>query len=186
MIDRWHDGGFQVRRCSLLDAMGWNMPNEMSETILAVPERWPEITDFHCHLHNTRGVTMASFYEALKLGVKEFDTSIGGMSSCPYCGNGRAAGHVPMEDFVHLCHELGIETGYDLDKLIEAATIAEEVVGHPLWGHVSKSGSRPRGENLYPREMPFVETLEHAAHFRTGAEAYAGQTAPWDETEVPG
>ena len=57
---------------------------------------------------------------------------------------------------------------------------------HPLWGHVSKSGSRPRGENLYPREMPFVETLEHAAHFRTGAEAYAGQTAPWDETEVPG
>ena len=181
MIDRWHEGGFKVRRCSLLDAMGWNMPHEVSETILAVRERWPEITDIHCHLHNTRGVTMASYYEALKLGVREFDTSIGGMGGCPYCGNGRAAGHVPTEDFVHLCHQLGIETGYNLDKLIEAAAIAEEVVGHALWGHVSKSGALPKGEELYPREMPFVETLEHAAHFRTGAEAYEGQTAPWAE-----
>ena len=179
MIDAWHEGGFEVRRCSFLDAMGWNMPHLVEETILAVRDRWPEISDFHCHLHDTRGATMASFYEALKLGVREFDTSIGGMGGCPYCGNGRAAGHVPTEDFVDLCHELGIETGYNLDKLIEAAAIAEEVVGHPLWGHVSKSGPRPRGEELYPRDLPFVETLDEAAHFRKGPEVYAGQLSPW-------
>ena len=181
MIDCWHQAGFEVKRCSFLDAMGWNMPHLVEETILRIRDRWPEITDFHCHLHDTRGATMASFYEALKLGVREFDTSVGGMGGCPYCGNGRAAGHVPTEDFVDLCHELGIETGYNLDKLIEAAAIAEEVVGHPLWGHVSKSGPRPRGEKLYPRGMPFVETLEEAAHFRKGPGVYAGQSSPWKE-----
>ncbi len=179
MIDCWHEGGFEVSRCSLIEAMGWSMPHQVKETLLEIRERWPEITDFHCHFHNTRGVAMASYYEALQLGGREFDTSLGGMGGCPYCGNGRAAGHVPTEDFVDFCHELGIETGYDLDKLIEAAAIAEEVVGHPLWGHLSKSGPRPRGETLYPKTMPFVETLEEAAHFRKGPSAYEGQISPW-------
>ncbi len=184
MMGKWHDAGIKVNRCSFLDAMGWNMPHEVRETIVAIKEKYPEIIDFHMHLHDSRGVTLASYYEALQLGVREFDTSIGGMGGCPYCGNGRAAGHVPTEDFVNLCHELGIETGYDLDKLIEAAAIAEEVVGHPLKGHVSKSGPRPRGEKLYPADMPFVETLEEAAHFRKGPEVYAGQLSPWRDGDA--
>ncbi|MDP6875362.1 MAG: citramalate synthase [Alphaproteobacteria bacterium] len=184
LVGKWHAVGIKVNRCSFLDAMGWNMPHEVRETLEAIKERYPEITDFHMHLHDSRGVTLASYYEALKLGVREFDTSIGGMGGCPYCGNGRAAGHVPTEDFVNLCHELGIETGYDLDKLIEAAAIAEEVVGHPLWGHVSKSGARPRGDRRYPANMPFVETLEEAAHFRKGPEVYAGQLSPWKDGDA--
>ncbi len=179
MVDAWHDAGFEVGRLSLSDAMGWNVPHQVRETIESVRERWPEIETFHLHLHNSRGATIASYYEALLLGVSEFDTSIGGMGGCPYCGNGRSAGHVPTEDFVDLCHEMGIETGYDLDKLIEAAWIAEEVVGHSLWGHVSKSGPRPRADRVYPVDMPFIETLEEAAHFRHGASVYQGQIAPW-------
>ena len=186
LVGKWHDAGFEVRQCAFFDAMGWNMPHEVRETLLAIRERWPEITEFHMHLHNSRGVTLASYYEALQLGVTEFDTSLGGMGGCPYCGNGRAAGHVPTEDFVNLCHELGIETGYDLDKLIEAAAIAEEVVGHPLWGHVSKAGPLPRGDRLYPSDMPFVETLEEAAHFRKGPEVYAGQLSPWRQGDALG
>lgn len=184
MMRQWHNAGFEVKRCSFLEAMGWNVPNQVRETIVAIRERWPEITDFHMHLHNTRGVTLISYYEALQLGVREFDTSLGGMGGCPYCGNGRAAGHVPTEDFVDLCHELGIETGYKLDKLIEAAAIAEEVVGHPLWGHISKAGPRPRGEDVYPADMPFVETLEEAAHFRNGPGVYEGQLSPWIEGDA--
>jgi len=180
MIDAWHDAGFEVGRLSLSDAMGWNLPHQVRETIESVRERWPEIETFHLHLHNTRGQTLTSYYEGLMLGVTEFDTSIGGMGGCPYCGNGRSAGHVPTEDFVDLCHEMGIETGYDLGKLIEAAWIAEEVVGHPLWGHVSKSGPRPRAESVYPIDMPFIETLEEAAHFRKGPSVYAGQLSPWE------
>ncbi len=179
MIDRWHDAGFTVTRCSLLDAMGWNLPHEVRETLQAIRNKWPEIAELHCHFHNTRGSGIASYYEALQLGVREFDTSIGGMGGCPYCGNGRAAGHVPTEDFVDLCEEMGIATGYKLDKLIEAAAVAEEVVGHPLWGHVSKAGPRPRGDSLYPIDMPFVETLEEAAHFRKGPGVYSHQLTPW-------
>lgn len=184
MIDRWHNAGFEVTRCSFLEAMGWNLPHQVRETLLAIREKWPEITTFHCHLHNSRGVTIASYYEALELGVSEFDTSLGGMGGCPYCGNGRAAGHVPTEDFVDLCHEMGIETGYNLDKLLDAAAIAEEVVGHPLWGHVSKAGPRPRGERLYPSNMPFVETLEEAAHYRKGPGVYENQLSPWREGDA--
>ncbi len=184
MIDKWHEAGIAVTRCSFVEAMGWNLPHTVSQTIESIMERWPEITDFHLHLHNTRGTTIASYYEALRLGVREFDTSIGGMGGCPYCGNGRAAGHVPTEDLVDLCHEIGIETGYNLDKLIEAAAIAEEVVGHPLWGHVSKAGARPRGDRLYPVQMPFVETLEEAAHFRKGPGVYDGQLSPWKEGDA--
>ncbi|HIG59394.1 MAG TPA: citramalate synthase [Gammaproteobacteria bacterium] len=184
MLDKWHNAGFEVKRCSFVEAMGWNMPHQVRETILAIRETWPEITDFHCHMHNVRGSTITSYYEALQLGVREFDTCLGGMGGCPYCGNGRAAGHVPTEDFVDLCHEMGIETGYDLDKLIEAAVIAEEVVGHPLWGHVSKGGPRPRGDQIYPARMPFVETLQEAAHFRMGPAVYAGQLMPWKEGDA--
>lgn len=179
MFDKWQNAGIKVTRVALLEAMGWNLPHLVRETLLAIRERWPDVTDFHLHLHNQRGATIASYYEGLQLGVREFDTSLGGMGGCPYCGNGRAAGHVPTEDFVDLCHEMGIETGYNLDKLIEAVAIAEEVVGHPLWGHVSKAGPRPRANKLYPRDMPFVETLDEAAHFRKGPQVYQGQIAPW-------
>jgi hydroxymethylglutaryl-CoA lyase len=184
MIGKWRAAEITVERVSLLEAMGWNLPHLVRETILAIRERWPQIAVFHMHLHNQRGAAIASYYEALRLGATEFDTSLGGMGGCPYCGNGRSAGHVPTEDFVDLCHEMGIATGYDLDKLIEAVAIAEEIVGHPLWGHVSKSGPRPRGAVLYPRDLPFIETLEEAAHFRNGPDVYAGQRSPWKTNDA--
>lgn len=179
MIGKWQAAGIRVKRVSIYEAMGWNLPHAVREFMTAIRERWPEVTDFHMHLHDQRGATLASYYEALQLGAAEFDTCLGGMGGCPYCGNGRAAGHVPTEDFVDLCHEMGVATGFDLGKLIEAVAIAEEVVGHPLRGHVSKAGPRPRGAALYPADMPFVETLEQAAHFRKGPQVYAGQISPW-------
>ncbi len=184
MIGKWEAAGIPVTRVSFLEAMGWNLPHLVRETMTAIRDRWPSVKDFHMHLHNQRGATLASYYEALQLGAAEFDTCLGGMGGCPYCGNGRAAGHVPTEDFVDLCHEMGIETGFKLDQLIEAVAIAEEVVGHPLWGHVSKSGPRPRGDALYPIDMPFVETLEEAAHFRKGPQVYEGQISPWRDNDA--
>jgi hydroxymethylglutaryl-CoA lyase len=178
-IGLWHEAGLTVDSCRIIDDMGACLPDQLIEMLTAIGERWPEITDYGLHLHNQRGATNICYYEALKLGVTHFDTSLGGLGGCPYCGNGRSAGHVPTEDFVYLCHEMGVETGLDLDKLIEAAAVAEEVVGHPLWGHVSKAGPRPRGGRLYPRDMPFVETLAEASHFRNGPAAYDGQVMPW-------
>lgn len=184
MVDKWQSVGITVNRVSFLDAMGWNMPHTVREYITAIKEKYPKIEKFHMHLHNTRGATIASFYEALLLGADEFDTSLGGMGGCPYCGNGRAAGHVPTEDFVHLCHQMGIETGYDIEKVIDAAAIAEEVVGHPLHGHVSRAGGLPDNDHVYPADMPFVESLQEAAHFRKGPSVYEGQISPWRDGDA--
>jgi hydroxymethylglutaryl-CoA lyase len=58
--------------------------------------------------------------------------------------------------------------------------LAEEVVGHPLWGHVSKAGPRPREKkDLFPMDLPFIETEQQAQHFRLGPSAYVGARSPW-------
>ena len=59
--------------------------------------------------------------------------------------------------------------------------LAEEIVGHPLWGHVSKGGPRPKGKKLYAMDMPFIETLDEARHFIKGPGAYKGAPSPWKE-----
>lgn len=178
-IDLWRQAGLSVTRLQLIDDMGACMPGPLMDLITYAQRTYPEITDYGLHLHNQRGVTNICYYEALKLGVTRFDTSIGGMGGCPYCGNGRSAGHVPTEDFTYLCHELGIDTGLDLDKLIDAAVVAETVVGHPLHGHVSRAGPRPRADRIYAPDLPFIETLEEAQHFRKGSSACAHQLKPW-------
>jgi len=154
--------------------------------LVAIKEQWPDVHDFNLHLHDTRGVALTSAYMALRV-LEARDTlslqpAIGGMGGCPFCGNGRSAGLAPTEDLIHMMEGLGIDTGVDLEKLIEAVWFAEEIVGHPLWGHVSKSGPRPTGKKLYAMDMPFVETLDHARHFIKGAEAYKGAPSPWKET----
>jgi hydroxymethylglutaryl-CoA lyase len=185
----WNEAGIEVKGIWMGDPMGWNTPHQIMKYIFRIKERWPEINEWHFHLHNTRGVGLVSHFVILTSLSPEdtvwLDGSVGGMGGCPYCGNGRAAGMVPTEDFFYMTQEMGIKDGelkdVDLDKVIEAACIAEEVVGHPLWGHVSKAGPRPRGENLYAMDMPFVSTLEEASHFRKGSSTYDNSFSPWKE-----
>jgi hydroxymethylglutaryl-CoA lyase len=101
------------------------------------------------------------------------------MAGCPYCGNGRAAMMIATEDLMHMLEDMGIHTGVDLYKLIEVVWLAEEIVGHPLHGFVSKAGPRPRYDKLYPMDMPFVETFDEAKHFLRGPATYAQQSSPW-------
>ena len=77
---------------------------------------------------------LSNAFAAMEMGVDDFDAAVGGLGGCPYGGFKGAAGNISSEDLVHMCHELGIETGIDLDKLIEAAREAEKIVGHPLPG----------------------------------------------------
>jgi hydroxymethylglutaryl-CoA lyase len=89
------------------------------------------------------------------------DASIGGMGGCPYCGNGRTTRMIPTEDLVHLLEAEGVDTGVDLDALIEAAWLAEEVVGHELYGRVSKGPAR--AATAWRHGHAAVETFEQAA-----------------------
>jgi hydroxymethylglutaryl-CoA lyase len=189
MLDKqhqlWDEAKIPVTKIGISDPMGWNMPDQVERQLQAIKNRWPKIKKFNLHLHNTRGMALTSSYVAMRT-LDESDTlrlqpAIGGMGGCPFCGNGRSAGLAPTEDLIHMMEGMGIHTGVDLEKLVEAVWYAEELVGHPLWGHVSKGGPRPTDKKLYPMDMPFVETLDHARHFIKGSEAYKGAPSPWKE-----
>ncbi len=181
----WTEAGVRVDRIWLGDPMAWNVPNVVAAQMLALRKRWPDVKKVHLHLHDARGTALLSAYEALTNLTDEYtlvlDSSVGGMGGCPYGGHGRMTRMIPTEDLIDLLHELGIPTGVDLGRLIEAALLAEEVVGHSLWGHVSKAGPRPRGDQLFPMDLPFIETEEQAQHFRLGPRAYEGALSPWTE-----
>ncbi len=131
--------GCVLRGVSLADTMGWGTPLRTQQLIGAIRERWPQLT-IKLHLHDTRGTAISSAAAALEMGVRDFDSSIGGLGGCPFAGNKGAAGNVCSEDLVFMCQEMGIETGIDLDLLIAAARRAEELVGHELPGKLMKSG----------------------------------------------
>lgn len=184
-IDAWAAAGIRTTGIYLGDPMSWNTPRAVVSQIRRIRELWPQVSTLHLHLHNGRGGALASAYAALhELNAEHtlvIDSSIGGMGGCPYCGNGRATKMIPTEDLVDLLEGEGVPTGIDLEKLIEAAHLAEEVVGHELYGHVSKVGRRPEIGELYPMNMPLVETIDSAQHFRLGPQVYAGNLAPWRE-----
>ncbi len=181
----WNAVGVTIDRVWIGDPMAWNVPDAVGSQLRAIKARWPQITTFHLHLHDARGTALLSAYEAMNALSPEdtlvLDSSVGGMGGCPYGGHGRMTRMIPTEDLVDLLNELGVETGVDLDRLIDAALLAEDVVGHPLWGHVSKAGPRPRGTRLFAMDMPFIETEEQAQHFRLGPSAYDGARSPWSE-----
>jgi hydroxymethylglutaryl-CoA lyase len=181
----WEEAGIAVTKVGISDPMGWNMPDQVERQLIAIKKRWPSIKSFNLHLHNTRGMALTSSYVAMRVldatDTLRLQPAIGGMGGCPFCGNGRSAGLAPTEDLIHMMEGMDIDTGVDLEKLIEAVWLAEEIVGHPLWGHVSKGGPRPKGKKLYPMNMPFVESLEEARHFIKGPGVYKDAPSPWKE-----
>ncbi|MDP6874367.1 MAG: hydroxymethylglutaryl-CoA lyase [Alphaproteobacteria bacterium] len=142
VVDTCREQGRALPRIDLDDSMGWADPYSIRQRIGAVREAYPEL-EIGLHLHDNRGLGGACVLAALEMGVRYFDSSIGGLGGCPFARlkNRSAAGNICTEDMVHLCHELGIETGIDLDALIEAALLAEDIVGRPLMGRVMHSGS---------------------------------------------
>ncbi len=123
------------------DTMGWGNPESVKRMIGALKDLAPGAR-IGMHLHDTRGLGIANVHAALSMGVDMFESSVAGLGGCPFAGHGhaRAAGNVCTEDAVFLCHELGIATGVDLDKLIAASAYAENIIGSPLMGRVMHSG----------------------------------------------
>lgn len=140
LLDTAAGAGVSLQGVYLADTVGWGTPQAMERTIGAVRERWPDLP-LALHLHDTRGTGLANAYAALRLGVAQFDSTCAGLGGCPFAAHKGAAGNICTEDFVFMCHEMGIETGIDLEKLIECAQLAEEIVGHPLPGKVMRAGS---------------------------------------------
>lgn len=125
---------------SLADTMAWATPRSVRALVGKVRDRWPDMT-LSLHLHDTRGLGVANAYAGLEMGVAIFDSTVAGLGGCPFAAHQGAAGNVCTEDLVFMLDEMGIETGIDLDALIEAARLAEDIVGHPLPGAVKMGGS---------------------------------------------
>lgn len=121
--------GTSLERLELADTMGRGDPELIKRTVGAIRDRWPE-KEIHLHLHDTRGTGLANVYAGIEMGVRSFDTSVGGLGGCPFAGT--VAGNVATEDVLFMCERMGIETGVSLEGMVEAARIAEEIVGHPL------------------------------------------------------
>jgi len=129
-----------IKSLSLADTMAWATPLSIKRVVGAVRERWPELR-VNLHLHDTRGLGVANAYAGLEMGVSSFDSSVAGLGGCPFAGHKGAAGNVCTEDLVFMCEEMGITTGIDIEALIAAARLAEEIVGHPLPGSVMRGGT---------------------------------------------
>lgn len=134
------DAGETLSLIGLGDTMAWATPERIRRVVGAVREANPDVA-LSLHLHDTRGLGLANAYAGLEMGVAHFDAAVAGLGGCPFAAHAGAAGNICTEDFVAMCEEMGIETGVDLDALIDCARLAEEIVGHPLPGKVKTGGS---------------------------------------------
>jgi hydroxymethylglutaryl-CoA lyase len=119
------------------DTTGMANPVQVGEFFAAAHERLGGV-ELTAHFHNTRGQGLANVLAALEQGVDSFESSFGELGGCPVPPG--ATGNVATEDVVSMLHEMGVETGVDLPRLIEVARAAQEVLGRPLGAHVLTAG----------------------------------------------
>ena len=122
---------YGIYQLSLGDTIGVGTPGQTAGLLEALLEYVP-LPKLALHLHDTRGTALANALVGLTYGVTTFDASIGGLGGCPYAPG--AAGNLATEDLVYMLHGMGIDTGIDLDKLVEAGELAQELIGRKLSG----------------------------------------------------
>ena len=124
--------GIGVQHVGVADTIGVGTPLKVQRALEATLRHF-DIDDISGHFHDTYGQALANTLASLQMGVWQFDTSVAGLGGCPYAKG--ATGNVASEDVVYLLHGLGIDTGIDLDKLIDAGQFISDFLGR-------KSGSR--------------------------------------------
>jgi hydroxymethylglutaryl-CoA lyase len=129
-------GCYQV---SLGDTIGIGTPKQTAGILEQVLAEAPA-ERIAMHMHDTRGTALANVLVGLEMGIRDFDASVGGMGGCPYAPG--AAGNLATEDLVFMLHGMGVATGVDLERLVEAGKVAESVAGRILPGKVHLAGVR--------------------------------------------
>jgi hydroxymethylglutaryl-CoA lyase len=140
IMDIAEEHGTQIELLTLADSMAWATPLAIQRMVGTLREKYPDV-HVNLHLHDTRGMGIANALAGLQMGVDSFDAAVAGLGGCPFADHKGASGNVCTEDLVFMCQEMGIETGIDLDLLIECARLAEDIVGHPLPGSVKAGGN---------------------------------------------
>lgn len=123
-----------VDHCGIADTIGVGTPKRVQAAMERALKHFP-LAEVSGHFHDTYGQALANIYACLEMGIHHFDTSVAGLGGCPYAKG--ATGNVATEDVVFMLDGLGIDTGIDLDKLVDAGAFISEVLGRPP---VSRAG----------------------------------------------
>jgi len=126
-----------VNELSLSDTTGMANPQQVYEYSLRVKEQFPNIT-WNLHFHNTRGMGLANIMAGMLTGINRYDSCFAGLGGCPFAPG--ASGNISTEDLIHMCQEMGIETGYDLDAVINIGKSIQNMIGHEASSAVLKAG----------------------------------------------
>jgi len=119
------------------DTTGMANPKQVAEFFAMATARLAD-TELTAHFHNTRGQGLANVLSALEQGIDSFEAAFGELGGSPLTPG--ATGNISTEDLVSMLHEMGIETGIDLERLLDASRAAQELLGRPLGAHVLRAG----------------------------------------------
>ena len=125
-----------VQHVGVADTIGVGTPRKIQAALEATLQHYA-LDEVSGHFHDTYGQALANTLASLELGVWQFDTSVAGLGGCPYAKG--ATGNVATEDVVYLLHGMGIETGIDLDALVDAGAFICAALGRPTSSRVGKA-----------------------------------------------
>ncbi len=128
-----HMGCYEI---SLGDTIGVGTPGKAKDLITAVSSEVP-VSKLAVHFHDTYGQALANIYACLEQGVSVIDSSVAGLGGCPYAKG--ATGNVATEDVLYMLQGLGIETGINMDALIEVSRFVSEFTGRPPRSKVAQA-----------------------------------------------
>ena len=123
-----------VQRVDVADTIGVGTPLKVQRAIEATLQHF-EVSQISGHFHDTYGQALSNTLAALQMGVSNFQSSVAGLGGCPYAKG--ATGNVATEDVVYLLHGMGIETGIDLDVLVDAGAFISDFLGRPNQSRVA-------------------------------------------------
>jgi hydroxymethylglutaryl-CoA lyase len=136
-------GCYQV---SLGDTIGVATPRQVRDVLSRVLADIPA-PEVAVHFHDTRGTALANILVAVEMGITTIDSALGGLGGCPYAPG--ASGNVATEDVIYMLEGMGVRTGVNLDKLVDAARLASTLVGHEMPSKFYRAavGARARGQS---------------------------------------
>jgi hydroxymethylglutaryl-CoA lyase len=121
-----------IDELSLGDTIGVANPRQVQEVLEEILKRFPK-DKLAMHFHNTRGTALANVLASLEMGITTFDSALGGLGGCPYAPG--ASGNLATDDLLYMLDGMGIETGVQMEKLVEAALFIQEKLGRKLNSH---------------------------------------------------
>ena len=131
-----------VQHCGVADTIGVGTPRRVQAVMARALKHYP-LDQVSGHFHDTYGQALVNIYACLEMGIHIFDASVAGLGGCPYAKG--ATGNVATEDVVFMLHGMGVDTGIDLDALVDAGIFISDLLGRPPVSRVGKALLIKRG-----------------------------------------